>query len=282
VFSKGRWSLVHRRSQGISVDNSAHDHGVHLSRLRAVDRLADHAFHARPSGQTRARDLLDVPCARAVDVRVQRPRRRAPMLGRKTRETPRLLQRCPLQQDFLVTTPTDLCSACTRRVIERLPPPPWFVLLADTTPHGIPRGFTGALHGPNPCSTGQRAAQGRVDRRESRVLLPAHTQPRVRTAPQHPRRLAHPTRMQTHGYERVLHRRHAPAVTVVEQHTACGTRGVLAQGALGPTGCCAACDALLAVTVRTVDGDQGPGALRALGGCQEETQCTIHCSPSPL
>src|SRR5206468_4089927 len=74
VCSKWRWALVHRASTGIAVHTYA-THG-----------RADQALHARPYGQMRARHLLSVPCARAVDVRLQMPCLCTPMIGRKTRE----------------------------------------------------------------------------------------------------------------------------------------------------------------------------------------------------
>ena len=73
-----------------------------------------------------------------------------------------------------------------------------------------------------------------------------------------------------------------PSVAVIEEKTPRSARSVLAQGALGTTACLAAFDALLTVTVQTAGGDERHGPLLALGHCQDETQCDINLSPSPL
>jgi hypothetical protein len=54
------------------------------------------------------------------------------------------------------------------------------------------------------------------------------------------------------------------------------------QVALGPAAGFAAFDDLLAVTVGTSDRDERHGSLLAAGRYQEETQCDINRSPSPL
>jgi hypothetical protein len=57
---------------------------------------------------------------------------------------------------------------------------------------------------------------------------------------------------------------------------------MLAQVALGPAASFAAFDDLLAVTMGTVDGDEGHGPLLAAGHSQDRAQCAINLSPSPL
>ena len=82
--------------------------------------------------------------------------------------------------------------------------------------------------------------------------------------------------------DRLLHLRQAPAVAVVEEKTSRGACGVLTQVALGPAACFTAFDDLLALTVRTTDGDEGHGPPLAIGHCQEESQGDINFRPSPL
>ncbi len=45
---------------------------------------------------------------------------------------------------------------------------------------------------------------------------------------QRARRIAYPTGIETHVDDRLLDFRHAPAIAIVEQKTALGTKGVLA------------------------------------------------------
>ena len=60
------------------------------------------------------------------------------------------------------------------------------------------------------------------------------------------------------------------------------TRAILAQVALRSTTCFATFDNLLAATVGTVDRDECHGVLLAVGRYQDEVQCDIIRSPSPL
>src|SRR6266404_2347559 len=65
---------------------------------------------------------------------------------------------------------------------------------------------------------------------------------------QRSRRIAHPTGIETHVDDHVLDFRQAPSVAIVEQETSLGTEGVLAEVALGSSGCFPAFDDL--VTLR--------------------------------
>ena len=80
----------------------------------------------------------------------------------------------------------------------------------------------------------------------------------------------------------MLDLRYAPSVAVVEQKTALVTRRVLAQVALCAAVRFPAFDDLLAVIVRALDRDEGHGPLFAFGRWQDEVQCDINLSPSPL
>src|SRR5713101_3068508 len=70
---------------------------------------------------------------------------------------------------------------------------------------------------------------------------------------QHPRRIADPTGVEAHVNDALLDLGHTPLVTVVEQKTAFGTPGVLAQVALCPATGFTAFDDLLTVAVGTLD-----------------------------
>src|SRR6266702_3556385 len=79
----------------------------------------------------------------------------------------------------------------------------------------------------------------------------------------------------------VLHRGQPPLVSVVEQKTLCGTRGVLAQVPLCAAACFPTFDDLIAVTMRTPDRDERHGTLLASERCQEKAQCDINLGLSP-
>ena len=88
--------------------------------------------------------------------------------------------------------------------------------------------------------------------------------------------------MKTHIDDRVLHFRQAPAVARVEQETALGTRGVLAEGALGASGRFAAFDNLITLTMRAADSDKRHGPFLPKRDYEDEAQCDSNLSPSPL
>src|SRR5262245_19798096 len=104
----------------------------------------------------------------------------------------------------------------------------------------------------------------------------------VSTDAQHPCGIAHPTGIQTHVNDLVLHLGQTASVAVVEQETPPGTRRVLAQVTLRATVCFSTFDDLLAITVGTSDRDEGHEPLLVIAHCHDEAQCAINCSPSPL
>src|SRR4029450_5967038 len=73
-----------------------------------------------------------------------------------------------------------------------------------------------------------------------------------------------------------------PPIAIVEQETSLGTEGVLTEVALGSSGCLAMFANLLAVTMRAADGDERHGLFLPKGGYEDEAQCDINRSPSPL
>src|SRR5262249_40383893 len=96
------------------------------------------------------------------------------------------------------------------------------------------------------------------------------------------RRITHPTGIETHVDDRFLDFRQAPAVAIVEQKTAFGTAGVLAEVALGSSGRFAPFDDLLTLTVRASDGDERHGPFLPKRDYEDEAQCDSNLSPSPL
>jgi hypothetical protein len=94
--------------------------------------------------------------------------------------------------------------------------------------------------------------------------------------------IAHPTGIEAHVDDGLLHFRQAPSVAIVEQKTALGTQGVLAQVALGSPGCFPTFDDLITLTVRAADGDERHGPFLPNGGYEDEAQCDSNLSPSPL
>src|SRR5437879_11634702 len=99
---------------------------------------------------------------------------------------------------------------------------------------------------------------------------------------QRSRRIARPTGIETHVDDHVLDFRQAPAVAIVEQETSRGTEGVLAEVALGSSGCFPAFDDLVTLTERTTDRDEGHGPFLPKESYEDEAQCAITLSPSPL
>src|SRR5438552_1269505 len=132
-------------------------------------------------------------------------------------------------------------------------------------------------------SSGLRVPRSRgMHRLQSGFLLLELTQHRVRADLQHTRRLAHPTGAEAHGNNGLLDLGPTPSVTVVEQKTAGDTRRILAPVARCPATGFPAFDDLLAGAVGTSDRDASHGPLLAVERCQNEAQCDINRSPSPL
>src|SRR5215831_1979505 len=99
---------------------------------------------------------------------------------------------------------------------------------------------------------------------------------------QRSRCIAHPASIETHIDDRLLHFRQAPAVARVEQETPLGTASVLTEITLGAAGRFAAFDDLVTLTVRAADGDERHGPFLPMRSYEDEAQCDIYLSPSPL
>src|SRR4029453_12204702 len=94
--------------------------------------------------------------------------------------------------------------------------------------------------------------------------------------------IAHPAGIETHIDDRLLHFRQAPAVAIVEQETPLGTASVLTEITLGTAGRFAAFYDLITLTVRAADGDECHGPFLPMRSYEDEAQCDVHLSPSPL
>src|SRR5262249_9928836 len=105
---------------------------------------------------------------------------------------------------------------------------------------------------------------------------------RVGTDMQGSRRIGYSTGIQTHVDNGLLDFRQAPTVAIVQEETALRTEGVLTEVALSASGGFAAFDDLVTLTVRTLDGDERHGPFLPKGGYEDEAQCDINRSPSPL
>jgi len=228
---------------------------VHLDRFREADRLADSPFDPRAQRQMLPLDLLSVPFARAVHFSVQMPRVRAPMIGIKTGE-PEGLQQCfALQKDGIFAASKDIRSDHTRVMINRMPQPAWGAFVADKRPHLIHLGFLpSTLDGHCDVVWVAGAQERGVDRFQCGFFLLEFTSHRVRTDPQHPCGIAHATGVETHVNDLLFHLGQPPEVSVVEEKTPRGARGVLAQVPLGAVACFPAFDDLLTLTMWTPDG----------------------------
>src|SRR5262249_55588295 len=94
--------------------------------------------------------------------------------------------------------------------------------------------------------------------------------------------IAHPAGIQTHIDDRLLDFRQAPAVAIVEQETPLGTASVLTEITLGAAGRFAAFDDVVTLTVQAADGDERHGPFLPMRSYEDEAQCDIDLSPSPL
>src|SRR6266581_2735396 len=166
-------------------------------------------------------------------------------------------------------------------MINRMPQPAGVAFVADKRPHLIHLGFPSTLDSHRNVVWVAGAQERGVDRCQRDFFFLELTEHRVRTDPQHPCGIAHATGVETHSNDLVFHLGQPPEVSVVEEKTPRGTRGVLAQVPLGPAACFPAFDDLLTLTMWTPDGDERHETLLVSGRCQEWAQCDINLSPSP-
>src|SRR5438270_634941 len=229
-----------------------------------------------------ALDFLGVSFARTLYVGVEMAFVRPPMIRRKTREPEGLQQRFELQKDGVFAAPKDIRQDDPRLMIDRMPQPAWVAFMADKRPPLVHLGvLPSTLDGYRHVVWVVGAQERGVHRLQCRFFLPEFTEHGVRTDPQHPCGIAHATGVETHVNDLLFHLGQPPEVSVVQEKTPRGTRGVLAQVPLGPAACFPTFDDLLTLTMWTPDGDERHETLLVSGRCQERAQCDINRSPSP-
>src|SRR6266446_4490513 len=229
-----------------------------------------------------ALDFLGILFAWAMHFGVQMPGVGAPMIRIKAGEPEGLQQRFTSEKDLIFAAPKNIRQDCACMMINGMPQPALVTFFADKTPHLIHLGFPSSLNGDSHVLRVYGAKQSRINRLQSRFFLFELTEHRIRTDPEHPRRIADPTGIEAHVNDRVLHLGHAASVAGVEEKTAFDTHDVLAQIALGATVRFAAFDHLLTVTMRALNRDECHEPPLSAGHCQDEAQCDINLGLSPL
>ena len=144
------------------------------------------------------------------------------MIGRKAGETAGLQQPFVWSKDRIFAATNNRRQDCTRVVIDGMPQPSLVLLLADKTPPRIPLRFPSALHVHADVVGMQGASQGLVDGLQRRFWLFERTEDGVRTARQHPRRIADPTGVEAHVNDAWLGLGHT-LDNGRQAETACGT-----------------------------------------------------------
>src|SRR5215475_7063785 len=169
-------------------------------------------------------------------------------------------------------------------MIDGMPEPAWVTFVPDKRPHLIHLRlrFPSAFQVPGHLGRVQRAQHSGVHRLQHSFFLLEFTQHGVGTDMQGARRITHPTGIETHVDDRLFDVRQAPTVAIVEEKTSPDTEGVLAEVALGAPGCFAAFDDLVTLTVRAADGDERHRPFLPKRDYEDEAQCDIDRSPSPL
>src|SRR5215471_6195749 len=231
-----------------------------------------------------ALDFLRVAFAWAVLVGVEVTRVGPPIIGIIAAQPEGLQQRFEPQKDLIFAAPKDVGPDLAGVVIDGMPEPAWVALVPDKRPHLIHLRlrFPSAFQVPSRLGGVQRAQYSGVHRLQRRFFLLEFPQHRVGTDMQRARRITYPTGIETHVDDHVLHLWQASAVAIVEQKTALGTQGVLAEVALGTPGRFPAFDNLVTLTVRAADGDERHGPFLPMRSYEDKAQCDIHLSPSPL
>ena len=255
---------------------------MHRHRFRDAARRADHACPPRPPRPMLAREGLRVALARSGLVSIAMRRVRAPRRCLVARDPNRLSPRLPPPPNCVVAAAHNRRHDGCRAVSHGRPHPPLCLGLAHHTPHVVHLGVASALQRHGNVLWGDGAQACRVNPRPRGFGLVKFPQSGGGTTVQHPRGIAHPPGLATHGDEWWPHLRHTAAVAVVTQHTPPSTRRMLAQVTRGAAVCLPACDDRRAVAVGTSDRATGHEPLLAISHGPEEAQCAITLRPSPL
>src|SRR5215831_7738968 len=231
-----------------------------------------------------ALDFLRVTFAWAVLFRLEMTCVGAPMIGIIAPDPKRLQQRFEPQKHVVFAATKDVGQDLAGVVIDSMPEPTRVAFVPDERPHLIHLRlrFPSALYVPGHLGGVQCVQYSGVHRLQHGFFPLECTQHRVGTDMQRPRRIAHPAGVETHVDNGLLHFWQAPAVAIVEQETPLGTAGVLTEVALGTPGRFAAFDNLVTLTVQAADSNERHGPFLPKGGYEDEAQCDIHRSPSPL
>ena len=166
--------------------------------------------------------------------------------------------------------------------LDSMPQPAWVAFVADKRPHLIHLRFAGSLNIYGHLRRVQGAQQRGIHRLQHGFFLLECTQQSVGTDVQRSRRIAYPTSIETYIDDRVLDFRQAAAVAIIEQETSLDIESVLTEIALGAPGRFAAFNDLVTLTVRAADGDERHGPFLPMRSDEDEAQCDIYRSPSPL
>ena len=231
-----------------------------------------------------ALDFLRAAFADGVLFGVKMTRVRAPLIGVVVRQTEGIEQRFELEKHLIFPAAKDIRQHLSRLMINGMPEPARVAFAAARNDHISSISASPARSMSTVTSSGFSVfSKCRVDRLQRRFFLLEFTEHGVRTDVQRPCRIPNPAGIEAHIDDELLHLGQAASVAVVEQKTAGGARLILAQVALGAAGGFAAFDNLIAVTVRTSDGDEcRHGPLLGDGCCRDLAQCDINFSPSPL
>src|SRR5215475_11094254 len=231
-----------------------------------------------------ALDFLGVAFAWAMLVGVEVTRVGAPIIGIIAGEPKGLQQRFEPQKYLVLAAPKDVGQDLAGVVIDGVPEPARVAFVPDKRPHLIHLRlrFPSALQVPGHLGRIQCAQQSGVYRLQHYFFLLEFTQHGVGTDMQGSRRITYPTGIETHVDDRLFDVRQAPTVAIVEEKTSPDTEGVLAEVALCAPGCFAAFDDLVTLTVRAADGDERHRPFLPKRDYEDEAQCDIDRSPSPL
>src|SRR5215475_10555346 len=231
-----------------------------------------------------ALDFLRVAFAWAVLIGVEVTRVGPPIIGIIAGQPEGLQQRFEPQKDLIFAATKDVGQHLAGVVIDGMPEPAGVAFMPDKRPHLIQLRlrFPRALQVPSHLGGVQRAQQSGVHRLQRGFFLLEFPQHGVGTDMQRARRITYPTGIETHVDDHVLDLWQASAVAIVEQKTALGTQGVLAEVALGTPGRFPAFDNLVTLTVQAADGDERHGPFLPMRSYEDKAQYDIQLSPSPL
>jgi len=165
------FTVSHRQPTLIAIDKQSHDDIRHLGRAGKANRLTHEACDPGAQRQVLALDLLRVALARLVRIRSEMTRVRAPRVCIIPRDAKRFSQRLEFEKHFIFAAPQDIREDVTTAVIDRVPEPPRFALLAHVGPPLIDFRVLNALDHHVPFARVQRIEERSVPRGERRLFF---------------------------------------------------------------------------------------------------------------